>query len=763
MVEAGIGDTFRGMGNSIGNMFSSIGGAMGGIGGGLGLIQLIVNTVIIGIFLYIVLNVTGITFGENKSRTSKFIFVIVIIFLAGALAFKIGNQWIWQEGAFIQPLFRFLFSGEEPLGILRPTRILIFIGATLILSWLFVSTIKIGQGKNKIDIAIATLLSADMTHQGLTSNWLVTLGQIISIWLLYRQFKKEGDAGWSWAAAVSSAGLVVWISAIAFPGKGFFAVRWMGEWFKTIGLYGSMVFIIILVVVLTAVGLFRNKQEDKARARLGWTKNTGQYIGQRFINLANKIRFPIIGWLLKKADLHDITPGAPEKEEFSFSIRKVWMEMFAMMNYLLRLEVYHAKGGAVEKTKNKTIKLFGEKKVKIYSKHTLHIWFDIFKNGTGYRKIEGGTPGTTEEKHIVFEADNEKRSYMSVNNNLDEEKFKHEGFYGWVDGRFIIFRFLELFKRDIEGITKNSKVEHEREELKGGIEIITKGLKGIFDQMADSKRRYTLFVTRISAINVIDSYRSNILNQLNKYGSLYRHNYKFAKKGARIYNVTCDVDKSKDQPFGDIEIYPETATYSGNKVYVNLKHEVNLHGCFLEDWNKFRMENSSGRKTIRKVELKDVADHPDFREVSRWQAAEWDFFIKDVRDGRFHPSSRTVSDYTEIHSKKRKYNYRGVKATHGAPRRGNVAFDREALKDIGRFVYLGRKNADDEREDDVNVPISNPFPAITTIGLSTYINDYIDEFAKESGKKQKRKFAWETGKEPEEELFTNYPDNKGGD
>jgi len=738
VVEAGVGDWLKGLTSKI-----------SGVTGGTSIIYLLVNTLIMVFFFFIVVHLLPERFGgkhlKPKSKYGTGVLFAVLLIVSIIFAIRIGNMYIWHEDAIVKPSIRYLFSGQEPLGILRPTRIWIFAGAAFLLSWLFIETVKIGQGTKEVDIVIATILAAEMAHQGLTKSGLVAFGQIISIWLLYRSFRRDEDKDkFSWSAAWWAAGLVVWISAVAFPGVGI--LGGLTSLVRKIGYLKYVLYLAIGGVLVTIISKFVGKKEKEAKERMGWGKNALQYIAQPFINLANKIRIPFIEWLLKKVDIHDITPGAPEREEWSFSIKKIWMELFTLMNYLLRLEVYYAKGGVVVDTKEKTKEIYSKAGLKIYSKHTCHVWMDMLKNGTGYVNVNG-----------KFKAI-ENRKYVMIDNDGSAAEKEQEGFYGGMGNRFIIFKFLELLKGEIEGLKSNVTVGDADRAVNLKMPNIMGLLKDPLKGIEDNQGRYEIFKGRIGAINVVDSYRLNVLNQLCKYGS-YKHKYKFAAPGARIYNVECRVDKSKDQPFGEIDIQHNTATDSGTSTPDDrLVYEVDQNGYFLEDWNELRMSGNNGVANIRKVKYEDIMDHPDFRKASEWLATEWDFFVKDVRDGRFHPLSKGVSDYTDIHAE-HKYNYRGVVRSHGPPKRGNAAFDREALLDIGRFIYWGRKRFSDRDEDDVNVDPVNPFPGITTIGLSTFISDYIDEFAKESGKQQRKKFVWETS--GDKELFTNYPEKKG--
>ena len=217
VVQGAIGDVFR-------NMSSSIRGFTSGIS----LIPFIVNTVLIALFIFIVVHFLPENYGgklfKPQTKTGKVIFFIPLIllsvFFANRVATATGNKYIWHEEAVVLPAFRYLFSTSDPLGIFMPSRILIFLGAAFLLSWLFTTIVKIGQGKSKIDITIAVILAAEMAHQGLSKNSLVALGQIISVGLLYRQFKRKEETKFDYSAIVWSLGLVLWISAIAFPDDG---------------------------------------------------------------------------------------------------------------------------------------------------------------------------------------------------------------------------------------------------------------------------------------------------------------------------------------------------------------------------------------------------------------------------------------------------------------------------------------------------------------------------------------------------------------
>jgi len=752
IVEGAIGDTFRNLGTGIGR-----------VTGGANILIYLVNIIIISIVLYFIMNLVGKKYFKADSNTSKVIFFIVLIFLAGVIAFRVGNQWIWAENAFVRPAFRYLFSGEEPLGILRPTRILIFIGASFLLYWLFISTVKIGQGKNKIDLAIAILLAADMTHEGLTSNWLITFGQVISIWLLYRQFKKEGDANWSWAAAVWSTGLVIWISAIAFPGKGFFAVRLMGDWFKTIGLYGSIIFIVIAGVVLTAVGMFRNKKEDEAKEEKEsrWRKV-----------LPNYILDPILKWMGRTDNetinrlnqLIDPRRSTSEDEATHHVFRDLRVEFMTMMNYILRVHVYKAKKGSVDDT-NKFVK------EDIYWETGLNSVFDIEKIKSELDVLKNG---------VKIENNGNKIDYEVINNRI-----KHVEFEGTMVGfnctESLVFQLINTLLDELDELPHLSDKNPAKAIDTKLMEELGKAMDQLVGEYGrqgstDAKNPGGYFKRRC-AYNVLESKRIHNLDQKRKTGK-YDHTYKFAREDApfEVWKVKV-VEDEDDTRFGEIQW--ETATparhessrYLRKRVPKSDTYEVDYNGFSLDKINDLIINKKLGvnliYRVIPKTEVKNdpyipykvkrnILDHTMFNEVLAGLGTEWEMYIKDVRYGEFHPNSRSAIDYTEVHDSSRSYNYKGVVKGIREGGEGHPAFDREALKNPN-FVYFGRKKWVDDREELRQlVKEKNDLPCISTTGMRDYITSYLrKQVPKEQLEKHLPRYTFDTG--GNQKIFTDRP------
>ena len=139
VVEAAISDTFRSITNRVSGVTS-------GLGGGRGILVIGVNAAIIGLLLYFGLTLFKII--DLKSKSGNVVFIIVLILFSIYLSINLSKnpdnpgeyQFIWSK-AVVGEMMRYLFNGDEskgPLGILRPSRILIFGGATLIFSWFFI-------------------------------------------------------------------------------------------------------------------------------------------------------------------------------------------------------------------------------------------------------------------------------------------------------------------------------------------------------------------------------------------------------------------------------------------------------------------------------------------------------------------------------------------------------------------------------------------------------------------------------------------------
>jgi hypothetical protein len=216
------------------NPFSGIGSRLGGAAGrvsGSGIIYIIVNTLVIGIVLYFIANL--IPFIKMDSKSAKFAVIGVILLFSVMFAMQIGSQFVWSAQAFsngLEYLFKDTYQrGSETYnGILNPKHLWKFIGLSLIISWLFITFLKVGGEKHYIDIALSVLISANAVHNVVKLSSVIYLGQGIALIIITHQFSKQFGISSKWWNRIVSFGiaftLILWISRIVFPGYGFLGI-----------------------------------------------------------------------------------------------------------------------------------------------------------------------------------------------------------------------------------------------------------------------------------------------------------------------------------------------------------------------------------------------------------------------------------------------------------------------------------------------------------------------------------------------------------
>ncbi len=804
-VEGAITDTIRGL-------TSKVSGAVGGVS----ITHILVNTILIGLFIFIVVNLLPDSLGGNifkpKSNVAKSVFFIALIGISIFFAIRLGGVYIWNEEATVRPAFRYLF-GEEPLGILRPTRILIFMGASFLLSWLFIQVVKIGQGKNKIDIVIATILAAEMTHQGLTKGMLIILGQIISIGLLYRQFKREGETGWSPSATVWSWGLVLWISAIAFPGQGFLA-PFTGI-VRAMGYFTYLLLLIILGIGAIVFGKFLKRREGEAREKPRWLRDGVVYGAAGLANWALSSKNMVLQALRNVFQIRE--PTLKGWLPFEFRRRKV--ELAVLMNYLLRLEVYLVKSRFVKFAGD-----FIENEVQTKYKSFIFGGEEI----DGIRNVRGANRVKSDawEYKVGFESyfDKKKQLFYGIPRIMEftyedgelhiKDKPKDSKYikdakrlrnWGWSNHRHLIFVLFNQLKKILEnesylggrvlddtdvhlriwqGGTKEKEAEEEIEKLKAYEETGELGAEkkeplidttlGAFLGYKDSHRQMVQGAEKYCCKNmwwrkfwvnnehygltqIRDSHAWAVMDQNNVNG-LYRHTYRFARPHSKPAIIP--VERIEDPETGDIVIkenfdrctkegniphrYKEELGVLGPKMGASrLLYEVDERGVLLDDLNKIKIENErsdflqqgkieegfrdDGGFYYRKISPENIIMHNSIADVFSNITQEWTFFINDIRTGRFHKFSRTAKDYIACHDR-RDFGYSSFERKN-VPSDKVPAFDREALKNPGGFIYRGKSRYDVIDPHELDEKPKMHAPCVTTKGLTLYLKSRIDKKA----------------------------------
>src|SRR3989338_789544 len=144
--------------------------------------------------------------------------------------------------------------------------------------------------------------------------------------------------------------------------------------------------------------------------------------------------------------------------------------------------------------------------------------------------------------------------------------------------------------------------------------------------------------------------------------------------------------------------------------------EVDLFGYVIDDLNealdKFGKPTTTPRRVIKEDRIK-ITDYDNVEQMLTWMGEDWDGFVRDIRSGYFHTMTRNAEDYIREFGRK---NFDDARITRQGS--GN-AFDLRALPEPGLFVYWGRKKIEGISPDDVSR--DNPFPTLSTIGMSKFI------------------------------------------
>jgi len=199
-----------------------------------------------------------------------------------------------------------------------------------------------------------------------------------------------------------------------------------------------------------------------------------------------------------------------------------------------------------------------------------------------------------------------------------------------------------------------------------------------------------------------------------------------------------------------------------------VRHEVDIKGFILEDIHAIEVEHKNPKYPgyIRRVRIEDIEDLPQMADSTLYSWGwvyqsilnEWESFISDLRWGQYHPNSRSDVDYMNIISKNtfdlisRPDNV----IPRTPPLEGSRgAFDLEALRHSGKHVYIGKKNYWDVKPTD-DPRFSNPYPALSTVGLSNVLAKLITQIEGVNDKtlKELSYWVWDTGSPDPEKVFS---------
>ncbi|MDA1196822.1 MAG: hypothetical protein O2779_02570 [Nanoarchaeota archaeon] len=502
--------------------------------------------------------------------------------------------------------------------------------------------------------------------------------------------------------------------------------------------------------------------------------------------MANTLDVPGIRRLIQMINIRDITPGAgTPNEEWSFTLRKIWPETMVLMNFMLRLAVHMGKVGAVTGLRDQFQEEIHNIDLKKITVTGLDSTMDELRNGALYVAAENGKERELRPrliKHVDLLEGTEENNYQ-INGYYNNEGILQRGAKISGSGanayHELLLQYFDLIKARIENLSDAFEPSNLSQEIDAATKKTVEDISAIYKATLDLSNRADKYQQRRGLLNKFAMYEPYVYDQYNASG-VKAHPFLFAKPGSAIFNYEVTFDLSVNQPFGEMHGLPKEigdANPSHIPSQEPIQREVNSHGIFVDGFNE-ELFNNFGRfpqpppefdshkqlkpelktVTIQGVRRKDIVRHPEFWTMLTYIESEWSGYIDQWRDGRHSPNSKTAEDYIAVHDRKN-FNYASVdRQMHGIPTTSNPSFDREALKDSGRTIYRGRNSYTDTKESQIDEPPHDPFPRISTMGISKYLKSLLDRFADEAGNKQLRYFVWDD--QTQGNVFSHYPEAK---
>ncbi len=727
-------------------------------------IYVLANTIIIGIALYLISGFLDINKKLGMSPEGKGGLGIIIFLIAVMFAVQIGNQFVWQKPV-VQQFIDYLFGSQ---GILNPAppeyRLWAFITVTLLLSFFFKGfLLKSGAGgTDKVNYALAILIGTSVARAGISFASIVLLGEAIFTIILAEALKgtapdvKGKSTNWilaaflvGWASAAMTYGTEYQGWLATFVGLPLWAMGLIqvgptgapaqpsgtGGWISWIFKLGGGAFVLLLLIPLLfyyVIGRGNNRASERSMIREGRSRGWQELKRKLRQNRAS-------AWIMRKV-FRLRNESFPD--ELPFDIKDMRLEIYTLMNWMLRHEVWVRKGGAVTKMKHKISE--AERRLG----NTKPTEGEILDGIMGH--IEGAKIGPAND---IWDKLGDPRNSV-----------------GWGRFYFIFVQLMNELRNDLMNTnltTENRSTQDAK--TQAGNWVTTGRGKEIIDNAWDNHivaryNRYLSGIGRYKGLLVTRANRQLFGDMLNMYGT-YKRGYLFAKPDAlaehysyvnAIENVPAE-DRSHTVKISiDLTKVEKIAEGIPNE-YKEEPHgeellELNIYGFSISDINKieveginlhyirrFRVGYIDNNRTLRngqrnpdfgkyKSDVSELhvgaAGDARFERVLTFSEKDWEYATKDMFAGVFHPMSRRVDNYQRhfdiIHEKL-------STAPFDRPlNMGEVAFDREALKISHALNYWGRKKYFDQSADgsEIRENPANPYPAISVKGLWDFIFKY---------------------------------------
>ncbi|MAH32762.1 hypothetical protein CL615_00035 [archaeon] len=711
-------------------------------------IKVVVNTALLSAVLYFLMQLGPESLKSMQGKKGGLVLVIIVsAFLAMQFTFPegtTGGRFIWQSETF--GMFKNYLFGDQGILTAKDQRIFVFIGASVLFAWLFKMLIKPEGVGDKLNYFFAIIVAANMAHmeKPISTDGLIWMGEAIVAMAIYRG-AGTSTVGWHWRASFA-AFFTHLMAYLAFGEKAFlggwpYSMMGFDLWPPSLSWIWIILFPFILAGGIGTLFLAIGKGEEKEEAdkyRMG--KDAIDLSWAKFNSFVRRSSNPMFQLISRIFYLKDKTqPG-----EVPNVLRGLRVELQVLMNFMLRLEVYAGKINSVIKGFYKARYIKGI----IRTTHPDDIKDSLTKYMIGPQII-------LEDNKLVLEK--ETKDYKNIEDEEEATEVKGNN-PGFTNNAFIISKLMNQFVVDLSSPLKvddHGELMAKLAEENGKQSGILKDMKDI---MVDrSKRKYDGHRRRYGIKHHIRSLELIYYDQYRLYGK-YEHFYRFAENTAKFTLHKWD-ELSSDGFFKTIKPNPVPAIMETDEELgfdekkTGQFYEVNIGGYVLEDINNIQVENKDGfGGYIRKIKKTDTFPWwpPEF--PLDWLKQDWEQFINDVRDGRHHPQSRSFSDYAQMHEV-RNFSYSNLSRT--PPKKNYPAFDREALKDPGKFVYLGKKKYHHHIEEQIGIDIKNPYPSISIQGISRYIKDIVEIWVKETEMQEEhiRRYVLDSA-QPKENFFT---------
>ncbi|MEK6983948.1 MAG: hypothetical protein AABX33_05220 [Nanoarchaeota archaeon] len=513
--------------------------------------------------------------------------------------------------------------------------------------------------------------------------------------------------------------LVRWVVAFIFAGIADYVwyLIFGNSYFYPKLTYGNLkISLGALAVLMILFFIFMAWANGEKRAR--WIREGRIRVGFKILKRLKKQR--VIGSLLSNWLGYRLR-GPPD--ELHPLLKELRIELYVLMNYLLRHEIYKTKRLAFADTIEKVLKKEGPMQSVELDEEELR--------KSMIRDVEGGKVEPVVSNGRIVD-------WVLGKNETTK---KHANTWGIARKDIVIYKLMKELKEILE-----LNLAGETPEIIKSDKYVENKMGSIVDvnvtQLDDAYDRYKATISRIKVLNYIKATRLYFQDMYNMYGQ-YVRGYGFAKKGAipKIYEVETDDNKvTRDIKWETARAIKNGSPAEYEEGTAECLVEVNLFGYAVSDINAIQTERKNpevnGKFRVRRFKKEDLTlFHLDtrgkFSQILTFSESDWDFNVQDMQKGVYHPYSRTTEDYAAIMEKKGRLDFENARFS-SLLKENQTAFDREALKQPDKFVYWGRKHYYDESVDSPRFNPANPYPTVSLEGLWNFISTVAKQHSKEA-------------------------------